>query len=331
MRRTKGTSRASDLATERSASLRTPPAAGSYAGTVHPISERLVARSPAPLRRPVRIVIRTIDAAISDRLPGLAAEIAFWILLSMPALLLAIIAATGVIGDTFAGGDWQEQLLARTVEVSRVALTEATIDDVVRPILQQLLEGGGIGLISLSFAAAVWTASRAVKVVLTTLTIVTDREDARRGWQDRIIGFGITLGALLFGIVLLPLLLAGPNLGEQISEVTGAELTVFATVWSQLYWPVVVIAATLAIAALYHLGVPGRTRWRHEIPGAILATAAWLAGSGGLRLYGTWILDGESVYGPLAGPIVLLLWLWLTGFAVLLGAEFNAALRRQAR
>jgi membrane protein len=101
--------------------------------------------------------------------------------------------------------------------------------------------------------------------------------------------------------------------------------------WRQLYWPVVVVLATLTVALLYHLGVPGRTRWRHEIPGAVLATVVWLAGSGSLRLYGTWLIDGESVYGPMAGPIVLLLWMWLTGFAVLLGAELNAALRRTAR
>jgi len=268
---------------------------------------------------------------MNDRLPGLAAEIAFWVLLSLPALLLAIIAAAGVIGDTFAGGDWEEQLVNRTVEVSRLALTGPTIEQLVRPTLQRLLEGGGVGLISVSFAAAVWTASRAFKVILTTLTIVADREGARQGWQDRLIGFGVTLGGLMVGIVLLPLLLAGPGLGEQISEVTGESPGTFAAVWRQLYWPVVVAGGTLTIALLYHLGVPGRTRWRHEIPGAVLATSVWLAGSGGLRLYGTWVLDGDSVYGPLAGPIVLLLWLWLTGFAVLLGVEFNSALKRTAR
>ncbi len=298
---------------------------------MHPLSERLIERSPAPLRRPVEVVVRTADGAINDRLPGLAAEIAFWVLLSLPALLLAIIAAAGVIGDTFAGGDWEEQLVNRTVEVSRLALTGPTIDRLVRPVLEQLLEGGGIGLISVSFAAAVWTASRAFKVILSTLTIVADREGARQGWQDRLIGFGVTLGGLMVGIVLLPLLLAGPGLGEQISEVTGESPGTFAAVWRQLYWPVVVVGGTLTIALLYHLGVPGRTRWRHEIPGAVLATSVWLAGSGGLRLYGTWVLDGDSVYGPLAGPIVLLLWLWLTGFAVLLGVEFNSALKRTAR
>lgn len=295
-----------------------------------PLRERLIERVPDRLRRPVEVAVRTVDGAISDRLPGLAAEIAFWVILSLPALLIAAIASAGVIGDALVEGDWQTQLVERTVEVSRVALTETTIDQVVRPVLRDLLEpAGGIALISGSFAAAVWTASRAVKVVLTTLAIVTDREHVRRGWQDRLLGFGITFAGLIIGIVLLPLLVAGPNLGEQIDGISPADLEVFATLWRQLYWPVVVVLATFVTALLYHLGVPGRTKWRHELPGAALATGVWLLGSGGLRLYGAWILNGDSVYGPLAGPIVLLLWIWLTGFAVLLGAELNAHISRE--
>ena len=282
----------------------------------------------------MEVVARTVDRAIADRLPGLAAEIAFWVLLSTPALLLAIIAVAGVIGSTVDGGDWQEQFLNRAVEVARLALTDATIDT-LRPRLEELLAGGGFALISSSFLAAIWTASRAMKVILTTLAIVNDREGQRKGWQDRLLGFAITLGALIIGIVLLPLLIAGPNLGDQIVEWAGTDLGIFAEAWRQLYWPVVAVLATLTIALLYHLGVPGRTRWRYELPGSIIAMIVWLLGSGGLRLYGTWILDGDSVYGSLAGPIVLLLWLWLTGFAVLLGAELNSQLaygeRRQPR
>jgi membrane protein len=60
----------------------------------------------------------------------------------------------------------------------------------------------------------------------------------------------------------------------------------------------------------------------------VLATAGWLAGSGALRLYGTWILDSDSVYGPLAGPLVGLLWLWVSSFAVLIGAELNAQIEQ---
>jgi membrane protein len=294
---------------------------------VHPLSLRLIERTPERARPGVRLLVRTVDGALADRLPGLAAEIAFWVLLSLPALLLAGLAAASVAGG-LGDADWQAQFVDRTVEVSRVALTDRTVE-VLRRQLLKLVVGGGVAIASFAFLTTVWTASRAVRVVLTTLAIAYDRRDVRKGWQDRLIGFVITVGGLLVGLVVMPLLLAGPNFGEQLVQWIGQDPVGIADLWRVLYWPAIVVAVTLVIAALYHLGVPGHTPWRRDLPGAVLATTFWLAGSAGLRLYGTWILDGDSVYGPLAGPIVALLWLWLTGFAVLLGAELNAAIEAE--
>jgi membrane protein len=292
---------------------------------VHPLSLRLIERTPERLRPGVRLIVRTVDGAMGDRLPGLAAEIAFWVLLSLPALLLSALAAASAAGGV---GDraWQEQFVNRTVEVSRVALTERTIDSILRPVLTQLVEQGGVAIASFAFVATVWTASRAVRVVLGALAIAYDRRGVRKAWVDRVLGFAITLGGLLSGLVLMPLLLAGPNFGEQLVVWLGQDPIGLADLWRVLYWPAMVVAVTFVIAALYHLGVPGHTPWRRDLPGAALATSFWLVGSAGLRLYGMWILDGDSIYGPLAGPIVGLLWLWLTGFAVLVGAELNAAI-----
>jgi membrane protein len=292
---------------------------------VHPLSLRLIERTPERFRPGVRLLVRTVDGAMGDRLPGLAAEIAFWVLLSLPALLvtaLAIAAMAGGVGD----GDWQEQFINRTVEVSRVALTESTIENRLRPLLGRLIEGGTVTLASFAFLTTVWTASRAVRVVLSALAIAYDRRGIRKGWHDRVLGFGITLGGLLAGLVLMPLLLAGPNFGEQLVVWIGSDPVGIADLWRVTYWPAMIVAVTFVIAALYHLGVPGHTPWRRDLPGAVLAMTVWLVGSAGLRLYGTWILDGDSVYGPLAGPVVALLWLWVTGFAVLVGAELNAAI-----
>ena len=299
--------------------------ATAYPDLVHPLTQTIVDRSPARLRGPVTVAVRTVDRAIADRLPGLAAEIAFWVLLSLPSLLLTAIAAASLVIE---GQEWQDQLVDRSVEVASVALTAATIQTVVVPVLRQLLEGGGIGLVSFAFIAAVWTASRAVRVVLTTIAIVSSRGAQRRAWQDRLLGFAVTLGTLLVGSILAPLLVAGPNFGDQLVTWLGTDLDVIADIWRRAYWPSVIVLATLALAVLYHLGVPGRSQWRHDWPGAVIATGVWLAGSAGLRLYGLWVVDGDSAYGPLAGPIVALLWLWLTGFAVLLGAELNAQMER---
>lgn len=272
------------------------------------------------------LAARTVDGALADRLPGLAAEIAFWTLLSLPALLLAATATLGLVAGTNADG-WQEQLIDRIVEVASVALTSQAIDSALRPALLQLVDGAALSVASIGFVATVWAASRAVKVVLQTIALAYD-EEAPTGVSDRLLGLALTIVGLLLGLVLLPLLVAGPAFGEQLGAWIGVEEDLLATLWRTSYWPAATIVVTLAIASLYHVGAPWATRWRRDLPGAVLATGVWLSGSAGLRFYGTWILGSDSIYGPLAGPIVGLLWLWLTGFAVLLGAELNAQIER---
>lgn len=276
-------------------------------------------------------MVRTIDGAIGDRLPGLAAETSFYIVLSLPALVVAIIAAIPAFLPTIDGQNWQDQLVDRALEISSVALTQTTIDTVVEPLLYSLLEGGGVGIVSTAFVAAIWIASRAVKVVLTTTALVYGGSSPRAGWLQRLIGFAVTLGALVVGTVLAPLLLAGPSVAEQAEEWFEIELGLLVPIWQAAYWPTVVLLAMLAIAALYRIAVPHRERWWRDLPGAAAATGVWLLGSGGLRLYGAWLTATDSVYGPLAGPVVALLWLWLTALAVLLGAELNASLTRPSR
>lgn len=289
---------------------------------MHPLSRRLIERSPPGLKTPVTLTVRTVDDALKHRLPGLAAEVAFWVLLSLPALLLTTIATTGVLGGE--AREWRAELITWILDVAALALTSRTIEEGLRPVLESLLEDGGVGIVSFAFITTVWVASRAVRVILTTIELTAQTPDRRPGWKQRLLGFGLTVGGLLVGVVLTPLLLAGPGFGEQLAELIGPEAAFLGPLWRTLYWPATVMLAVVGLSVLYHLGVPGRSPWRRDLPGAVLATLVWLLGSSALRLYGSWILDGEGAYGPLAGPIVGLLWVWVTGFAVLLGAEFNA-------
>ena len=276
-------------------------------------------------------MIRTVDGAIRDRLPGLAAETSFYIILSLPALLVALLAAMPAFVPDVNGQDWQDELIARTSEVASVALTSNTIDAVVENVIEPLLEGGGVGLVSTAFLAAIWVSSRAVKVVLTTTALVYGRESHRPGWLQRVIGFVVTFGALLVGTILAPLLLAGPGFAEQLEEWFEIDLGPLVPIWEVAYWPTVILLAVVAIAVLYRVAVPHRGRWWRDLPGAMGAAGVWLLGSAGLRVYGVYLTEADTVYGPLAGPIVALLWLWLTALAVLLGAEFNAQLDHSQR
>lgn len=289
-------------------------------------ANELIDQAPEQLRPALRFGARFVEASARDRIAGMAAEIAFWSLVSLPALLIAAL-ATGTLVLDQDGGQVRDELVEAVLDLSHLALTPEAIDRFVEPLLIAVLDSSSAGVVSFAFLTAVWTASRAIRVILTTLALTANREDLRPAWKTRLLGIAFTLAGLVIGAVLTPLLIAGPGFGQTLEGWLGRDDLGLARVWSAVYWPATVVLAVAVIALLFHLGVPGRTRWRHNLPGAALTTLVWIAGSGGLRVYATWGLGTDGgVYGPLAGPIVLLLWLWLTGFAVLLGAELNAQL-----
>ena len=93
-----------------------------------------------------------------------------------------------------------------------------------------------------------------------------------------------------------------------------------------LYWPIVLVGSVALLATLYHLAVPVRTAWRSDLPGAALTLALWLGGSALLRLVLGFTIGTTSLYGPLAAPIAVLVWLYLISLSLLVGAAFNASL-----
>jgi membrane protein len=139
--------------------------------------------------------------------------------------------------------------------------------------------------------------------------------------RTRALSFSLYCAALVIGIIVLPLVLAGP-------DAVNALLPKNLDFLIQLYWPVVTILSAGFLNTLYHLSVPIRTPWVSDLPGSFLALSIWILGSFVLR----WILQstvgGTSIYGPLAAPIAVLMWLYMTAIAVLIGAALNAVVDR---
>jgi membrane protein len=124
---------------------------------------------------------------------------------------------------------------------------------------------------------------------------------------------------LITGVISIPLVLAGPTLVDELVPQRLAFL-------SSLYWPIVLVLCICFLTTLYHVSVPVRTKWRFNLPGAVFTLFCWVFGSALLR----WILVGTarestSIYGPLAAPIAVLLWMYLLSIAVLIGAALNAS------
>lgn len=293
---------------------------------MHPIVERLIERAPPRVRPAVELTVRTAVDAVEDRLPGLAAEIAFFLLLSLPPLLVALFGALSLV-DPVVTADLPARTTERTVELARLVFRRSTIDSTIAPTVQRIFEDGGGGIVTLGFLATLFAASRAVRVISTAIVIAYDLHVTRPAWKQRLWGLGLTVAGLLVGVVVVPVVVAGPDFGATISRFLGVS-SVFGDLYRVLYWPVAAVVAVLLIATMYHVVAPWWTPWHRDVPGAVLAMVLWLLGTVVLRAYVGRTITARSIYEPLAGPLVLLLWLYVSGFAVLLGAELNAEIER---
>lgn len=288
------------------------------------VSEEIIARTPERARPGVELTLRTIEDTFEDRVPGLAAEVAFFVLLSLPPLLLLGLGAVGFIGEV--APDFPQEAERELLELARTVLTDETVR-LLEPVVSELLREGRADIASLGVVLTIYSASRALRVVVVALTIAYDLEQTRPSWLQRVYGLLLTVIGVVLGVAAVPLLVSGPEFGSRLAVRLGVP-GVFGDVWRLGYWPTAAVVATLLVAVLYHYGAPWRTPWRRDLPGAVLAMVVWMAGSAGLRVYVRASLVGDDVFAPLAGPLVLLLWVYISAFAVLLGAELNAEIER---
>jgi membrane protein len=269
-------------------------------------------------RRSWRVVAQTFGACLRYRVTGLAAEAAFFALLSLPPLIFGLAGAIGFIAQRFdvtTVAEFRTQVL----DLASRLLTPSAVEGVLAPTLDDVLFQGRFEIISIGFVIALWSGSRAVNVLVDTITIMYGLAGHRSILRTRALSFSIYVIFLVAAVILLPLVLAGPGL---VDRVLPDRLDAVA----YLYWPVVLLGTAVALASLYHLAVPVRKRWRSDLPGAALTLLLWLGGSALLRLILSLSIGSTSIYGPLAAPIAVLLWLYLINLALLVGAAFNASL-----
>ena len=288
------------------------------------IADAVVERTPHGVRQYVVLCVRTVRDAIADRLPGLAAEVAFFMLLSLPPLLLLGLGTIGYLGQAYP--TFAEQAPDRLLGLAANILTDETVAT-LRPVITELLSEGRADIASIGVLLTVYSASRALRAIVVALTIAYDLTDDRARWKQRAWGLGLTIVAVVVGVLAVPLLVLGPGFGRQLAARFGLP-SLFGNAWAVAYWPTAAVIATALIASLYHFATPWTTRWRRDLPGAVMAMVLWMAGSVGLRYYARASIVGDEVFAPLAGPLVLLLWMYVSAFVVLLGAELNAEIEK---
>ncbi|GAA2836461.1 YihY/virulence factor BrkB family protein [Kitasatospora paracochleata] len=264
----------------------------------------------------------TTNTCVEYRVTGLAAEAAFFTLLSIPPLLLCLAGTLGYLDDILGAGTI-DKLEQDIISASGTVLSPSSIQQVVVPLLDGVFKRGGRpDLISIGFLLSLWSGSRALYIFIDTITVMYGLDGKRGIVKTRLMSLGLYLGALVIGSLVLPLLLAGPGLVVHA-------LPDSAGVVSALYWPTAILLLIVSLTTLYHVAVPVSTPWREDIPGALVALVVLVVCSVALRVYLISSVEGPSVYGTLAAPVAVLLWIGVVALAVLIGAAMNAAIDRR--
>lgn len=266
------------------------------------------------------LVKRTSISAFNYRVTGLAGEAAFFALLSLPPLVLGLIGTLGYFRPAL-GEDTVGEIRVWLIDKAGTILTSSVVNAVVEPLVDDMLRGGRAEIVSIGFLVSLWAGSRALFVYIETISIAYGLAEVRGIVRTRLQAFGLYLVGLVIGLVVIPLLVAGPTLAREAVPSSAWAVHLF-------YWPVVVTLSILFLALLYHSSVPVRTAWWREVPGAAVALLMWILGSVILRVWLSASLSGVSIYGSLAAPVAVLAWLYVTALAILIGAALNAEIDR---
>jgi membrane protein len=264
------------------------------------------------------VVVRLKAQMKADDVPLLAAGVAFFALLALVPTLVALVSLYGLVADP---ADVQS-----TVEDSlRAAPTE--VRDLVSSQLESVIDSSPSGLragVFVGLALALWSASSGMKHLMGALTLAYDEVDDRKFLRLRGLALLLTVGAVVVALLALGGMVA-PN-GLDDSRSTGT----LRLALQIARWPVLAVVAMVALSVLYRWA-PDRdaARWRWVSPGAVLATVVWVVASIGFSIYTANFGSYNETYGALGAIVVMMLWLYITAYVVILGAEVNCELERQ--
>jgi len=195
----------------------------------------------------------------------------------------------------------------------------------VQKTLGQALQGANAGLLSVSAVTALWAASSGMTSIMAALNV-----ESRPWWRERLLAVGLTVVFSVLAVIALVLLVFGQDLGEAIAARTTGQGTAFRLTWQVVRWPAAMFLGIAAISLVYRLAPAPNQRWAWVTPGSAFAVVAWAIMSIALRFYVGYFSNYNVTYGSIAGVILLMLWLYLSGVALLLGASINSEIERAA-
>jgi membrane protein len=265
---------------------------------------------------------RTGREALADDVLSLAAQQAYYFFFALFPALLTLIA----FASFFPIEDLTDEVFNQ--------LRPVAPGDVIKLITEQMVnlsKSDSGGIFTLAFLITIWSSSSAMLSMVTTLNAAYDITESRPWWKTRLTAIGLTIGLALFILTSMALVIVGPEVAEHLAVRLGLGAA-FEWTWKILQWPLVFVFVATAIALVYYFAPDAEQDWVWITPGSLMATTLWLLVSLGFRFYLTSLGGAETykTYGVIGTVMILLLWFYLSGLAILLGAELNAEIEHAA-
>ena len=268
---------------------------------------------------PLELLKRTAKETVDDDCAGLAAQLSYYFALALFPALLFIVSLASYLPYN-----------AVNEVISAIApIAPPEVLEIVRKQLESIVAGEQTGLLTIGILGAVWSSSGAMTSIVSALNAAYDVPESRPWWKVRLISIGLTIALVVFVLLSFTLIIAGPDAGHWLAEWFGLG-SVFDQAWRLLRWPLIFALATTGIAIVFYYAPDADQDWVWITPGSILTTVLWVLFSMAFRIYVTKVGDYAATYGALAGAAILLLWLYFSGLALLIGGELNSEIEHAA-
>jgi len=258
-----------------------------------------------------------------DEVSVRSAALAYYFVLAVFPAMLFLLSLLGFFAS--AGSHLQETLfttLGRVLPGSASELIHKTLDEVTR--------SSGAGKAIFGILGALWSASAGVSAIIQCLDIAYNVKEDRPFWKQKAVAIGLTLALAVLVIGALVLMLYGGGAADWLGSHVGLGHT-FVVMWKIVQWPLVLAFMFVAFTVTYYFAPNLKEpEWHWITPGSALGLLLWIVASFGFKLYLSFFNSYSKTYGSVGAVIILLLWLYITGFAILVGGEVNSAIGHAA-
>jgi membrane protein len=260
------------------------------------------------------VVKRLATRLFTDDLLGWSAQISYYFFLALFPALICFVALASFFP------------IEHLTDIVLGILMRMAPPDVLSLVERQLMvigERHNTGLLTFGIIGTVWSASAGMQTLIRTLNFAYHVPETRPWWRVRLRAMAMTLVVPAFALASLTVVLVGPVVGERLADTLHLS-AVFVFTWRIVHWPLVFVLVVSGLSFVYTVGPDASHRWQCLIPGSCFATAIWIGASLGLRWYVSSLATYQQTYGTIGTALVILLWFYVSGLAMLVGAELNS-------